>query len=507
MKAEARADHLVLRGVGKSYGATRALDNASLDVARGTIHALVGGNGSGKSTLIKVLAGVVRADSGDLTLGSVNQSLTSHSSSRARELGLFFVHQQSSTFPELSVAENLSIGRGYETGFGKRIRWVEVKRRTERVLERFDILARPDDLVGVLSSANQMMIAIARALQDQDEKPGGVLVLDEPTASLPRHEVDQLLASLKRLAGEGHTIVYVTHRLEEVMLVADAGTVLRDGQTTDTFVPGEVDHDELVTMIMGRPIERTVARTLVPQAEVGEPLLTATGLGNGDCDLTVRSGEIVGVAGILGSGRSRLLRQLFGATSHGGTVEVNGSAIDVRTPRDAMRAGIAYVPDDRPNDAMFPGLSISENLSLGALESHSRLGRISAGSERRAARELSERFHVRSSSELAPVGSLSGGNQQKVILARWLQRNPKVLLLDEPTQGVDVGARAEIHGMVRSAVKDGAGALIVSSDFEELAAACDRVLVMRNGRMCGELAGDDLDEERLNSLVYLKEAA
>ncbi|MGQ4619404.1 ATP-binding cassette domain-containing protein [Nocardia sp. R7R-8] len=498
---------LSITGVHKAYGATKALNDAKLHAHRGSIHALVGGNGSGKSTLIKILAGVVSADTGRLALGGEVRDLRSHSAHDAKMLGLHFVHQENSTFPDLSVAENLSVGRGYEVGIAGRIRWSAVRRRAVDVLERFEISASPDTRLGSLSGATQMMVAIARALQDTDETHNGVLVLDEPTASLPTHEVDVLLTALRRYALQGHTILYVTHRLQEILDYANEGTVLKDGNFAGTFDPREVEHDELVTMIMGEPIAPIVARPSRESTIIDSPrndvVLRVAGVGSPTTDLIVHAGEVVGVAGILGSGRTRLLRQIFGVLPlEGSSLEVGGRRVKPRGPTSAMQHGIAYVPENRPEEAAFKDLSISKNISIAMLPRHTKLWRVSARSERQTASSLVRDLGVKAASEEAPLSSLSGGNQQKVILARWLQRKPRVLLLDEPTQGVDVGARAEIHALIRSAAREGMGVVLVSSDFEELAAASDRVVVLQDGRITAEVRDAPISEAELNELVY-----
>lgn len=498
---------LSVTGVRKAYGATQALDGVSVEARRGSIHALLGGNGSGKSTLIKILAGVVPADAGSLRLAGVDRDLTSHSPAGARAMNLHFVHQENSTFPDLSVAENLSIGRGFEVGALGRVRWGAVRRRAVDVLERFEIDVSPDAQLGRLSNATQMMVSIARALQDTNEADDdAILVLDEPTASLPTHEVDVLLTALRKYAGQGHTILYVTHRLQEILSYADEGTVLRDGKLAGTFDPTRVGHDDLVTMIMGQPIAPTVARADRGgrvEAQRSPVVLRAGGLGPDDTSLELRAGEVVGLAGILGSGRTRLLRQLFGIVPFSGTtLEIDGKSGPLRSPRHAMRRGVAYVPENRHDEAAFSDLSISRNLSVVVLPSHSRYWYVNRRSERAAARSLIAELGVKAASDRSPLSSLSGGNQQKVIMARWLQRKPRILLLDEPSQGVDVGARAEIHALIRKATREGAAVLLVSSDFDELAAACDRVLVVSDGRIVAEVEEHPAQEATLNKLVY-----
>ncbi|MCW3002410.1 MAG: transporter related protein [Conexibacter sp.] len=508
--ADGQVAALRVSGLAKAYGATQALRGASFDVHRGTVHALLGGNGSGKSTLIKTLAGVVPADAGEFTLAGVGYDATAQTPARARAGGLRFVHQQDSTFPELTIAENLAIGHGFETGFAGRVRWAQLRRRAQEVLARLEIDADPDDELGSLGSASQMMVAIARALQDQEGADDGVLVLDEPTARLPRHEVSLLLEALVRYARAGQTIVYVTHRLEEVIQVADRATVMRDGQVAGTLERSELEHERLVELILGEAGAKLVATharaAADATAEPGPVVLDAPGLGREGSSLQLRAGEVVGVAGLLGSGRTALLRRLFGMGSGAPTeVRIDGRPARLRDCGAAMSAGVAYVPEDRTADAAFADLSITENLSVATLPTYARWGRMRGRDEKAGARRLMSSFFVRAASEEAPLSSLSGGNQQKVILARWLQRDPRLLLLDEPTQGVDVGARAEIHALIRTTVDEGAAALLVSSDFGELVTACDRVLVVRHGRVVAEVAGTDLREDTLNAVVYGQE--
>jgi ribose transport system ATP-binding protein len=482
----------------KAFGATQALADVSLELRKGSVHALLGGNGSGKSTLIKLLAGVEQADVGQLEIGGERHELAAMTPARAREAGLHFVHQQRTIFPQLSVAENLAIGRGFDTGAGGRIEWRQARRRAAAVLERFQIRARPEQELGELGPATQTMVTIARALQDQDEAADGVLLLDEPTASLPAPEVRLLLDALRRYADAGQAIVYVTHRLEEVFAVADRATLLRDGRVVGTVEPSQLDHESLVELMMGRTVEQIERLRGRPE---GRTVLAARRLCAGplaDLDLDLREGEIVGVAGLIGSGRSTLLKALFGVRPlASGEVRIDDEPWRIGSPTAAMAAGLAYVPEDRQADAAFPGLSVGENLSLTVIPDYWHRGVLNRRREQRDALGLFDSFLITAESAEAPLRSLSGGNQQKVVLARWLRRRPRILLLDEPTQGVDVGARAEIYELVHAAVADGAAALVASSDFEELARVCDRVLVLRKGRLLAELRDGNLDAEEI----------
>jgi ribose transport system ATP-binding protein len=500
---------LRLQGVHKSFGATRAVADVSMEIVPGEIRALVGGNGCGKSTLVKILAGVHRADSGVLeTDGSVHQ-LDQFTPALARRHCMHFVHQQSTTFKDLTVAENLMIGYGFETGPLGTIRGRAVRERSVRVLERFGIEVRPEQVLGELRPATQTMVEIARALQDQDDSRRGILVLDEPTAALPPQEVDVLLESVRHFASLGQTILFISHRLDEVLHIADTVTVMRDGRHVATEDRSEIDHDRLVELIVGRAVERHVPD--VQGEEVADGVLACRGVAGGGLrglDLDLAPGEIVGVAGNVGSGRSSLLRILFGdQPMTAGTIALEGKPFAPRSPRAAMDAGVAYVPEDRAEQALFADLSVAENLTAATVSTYSRRGFLRRRAERADARRDVERFLVRTASPDVPISALSGGNQQKVVLARWMRRSPRLLLLDEPTQGVDVGARSEIWSLVRGAAEGGAATIVVLSDFDELVTSCHRVLVLREGRLLAELRGSQLTVDHLNNVLHAEEVA
>ncbi len=496
---------LRLDGVSKSFGATRALDDVSLQVERGEVHGLVGGNGSGKSTLIKILAGVLRPDAGTIEIGGTQ--LTAVLGARpeeARAAGLRVVHQKSSVFPDLSVAEHLALGSEFQRGAARRISWRAQNRKAAEVLERFAIDARPGDQVNHLRPATRAMIAIARALQDLDSGAPGTLVLDEPTASLPTSEVQLVLDAMKRYAGLGHAVVFVSHRLDEVLSSTDRITALKDGVKVAEHVTEDLDHATLAEIIAGRRLESTRTTTRAAQPDLGPGLSVRNLSGGGlrDGAFAVAPGEIVGVAGLLGSGRSSLLRVLFGLTRRtGGTAQLRGRQLAPSTPAEGMRAGVAYVPEDRTTESVFSELTLVENLSIAGQQRYWRRGMLRKRSERRDSVALIGDFGIKCESPDASMSSLSGGNQQKAILARWMRREPALLLLDEPTHGVDVGARADIYALVRRAADQGACVLVVSSDAEELESLCDRILVLRDGRTVDAVSADSVSESDLEKIV------
>lgn len=507
MTAAVLSPVLQVRGLSKAYGGTLALDEVDLDIRPGEVHALLGGNGSGKSTLIKCLAGVVTPEPGGvLDLGDGPVPAEHWTSERAYAAGLRFVHQQPAVFPELSIAENIAFGTDFPRARTGGIDWKRLHERTADLLERFQVPATPTTPLGALRAADRTRVAIIRAVQDREEADSGVLVLDEPTAALPAPEVEQLLASLRRYAAAGQTILYVSHRLDEVLSVADRVTVLRDGHKVATLEAAGLSEGELIELIVGRPLDRLFPDPVDSAAE--EVVLSARDLRGGPLrgvSLDLHRGEVLGIAGLLGSGRSELLRMLFGAFPRaGGTVSLGGRTVRLDTPSQAMAAGIAYVPEERYADAVFPGTSVRHNLTAGATEDYFSRLLFRHGRERSDSAAAIRRFLIRVDSDRQPVETLSGGNAQKVVLARWLSRRPQVLLLDEPTQGVDIGARSEIYALIRAATQAGTSVLLVASDPEELAHACDRVLVLRDGRIAAQVH-PPLEAHRLTELLNTTE--
>jgi ribose transport system ATP-binding protein len=496
---------VTIENVSKSFGITRVLKDVSLQIQRGHIHALLGGNGSGKSTLIKLLAGIQPARGGSITVNGHHAAAQSVTPGWARSAGIACVHQDPGTFGDLTVAENLAAGGAYPTTTWGQISWRRTRRRAAEIIDRFGIRdATPDTLMSDLRQSDQTLVCIARAVMDFGGRHDGVLILDEPTSSLPPNEVDDLLTKLRQFAGQGQTILYVSHRLDEILRICDTASILRDGVHIDTVaVPGLTEED-LVSLILGRPPTQVYPSTEVRDA--ARPLLEVRHLQYGplrDVNLDLFAGEILGVAGLLGSGRSELLNILFGALQpDAGSIHLRGEPTHFTSVRAAMRAGIALVPEERLHDAAFPDLSLRENLSAAGIMDYWNRWRLDHRRESADARRIMAQLPIRATSDRQPIGTLSGGNQQKAVLSRWLQREPEVLLLDEPTQGVDVGARAEIYSTVRECANRGAAVAVVTSDFEELAHGCDRVVVLSAGRIIAEAHAPHIHPDQLAVLCY-----
>ncbi|MDA8274726.1 MAG: sugar ABC transporter ATP-binding protein [Actinomycetota bacterium] len=507
----ADAPPLAVAGLSKRFGAVVALRDVSFEVGHGEVVALLGKNGSGKSTLIKILAGYHEADAGEVWLEGVDLG-RSVGPAQVREHGLGFVHQDLALFGGLSVAENmLAASRVLPTGSDR----YRVQRRAEATLVA-DLLHRygvgtidPQAKVANLTAGERALIAIVRAAEAvSDRRYGGVLVLDEPTAFLGRRETARLFELLAQLAASGKSVVLVTHNVREVREVADRVVILRDGAVVADEPLGSLSDDEVVSHIVGgvnEPAARAAARRATAtarqaRAEVVLEAARLTGPGVADVSLELRSGEVLGVAGLVGSGADVLPRALFGACDgFRGTVTIGGESCPARslTPRRAIDAGVALVPGDRLGEGLAAGLTLAENLSLPVLATFFDKLRLRLRKLARRAENLCTEFEVKTEDAGALVSQLSGGNQQKVLVAKWMAEHPAVLLLDEPTQGVDVGARESLYELIGRGIAGGAAVLWHSSDMEELAATCDRVLVMSGGSVVAELGGEDVNEVAL----------
>jgi ABC-type sugar transport system ATPase subunit len=477
---------LALEEVRKDFPGTRALDGASLDLRAGEVHALVGENGAGKSTLIKIAGGVIPrgAFSGRLRVGGREEAF--HSVRDARRAGVAVIHQELELIPGMTVAENIALGEE-----PARAGWIDraaARRRAATALGELGLALDPGARVARLGTAERQMVEIARALSQNFR----ILILDEPTASLAAGEVEALFAILGRLRSRGTGILYVSHRLGEIFRIADRVTVLRDGRNAARFVRGEADADALIRAMAGRPVAELYPRR--PPDRPGRARLVLEGyrwerrgaLGP-PLDLSVREGEVLGIGGLLGAGRTELLESLFGLRRAGGRVLLDGRPVRIASPAGAVRAGLAFLSEDRKDSGLATGQSVLANLTLATLRAYCRFGLIRAAEERARAGDLAARLELRGDLD-ADVGTLSGGNQQKVVLGRWLLREPAVLLLDEPTRGVDVRSKAEIYALIRELASQGRAVVFATSDLEELEGFADRILILSDGRSAGEFA-------------------
>jgi rhamnose transport system ATP-binding protein len=482
---------VALVGVSKRFGATQALSDVSLDLLPGEIHALVGENGAGKSTVVKLLAGIYQQDSGTIVLDG--QPVLIHGPAHARSLGIAAVHQEPRLFPDLTVAENVFLGHAPAGRFGT-IHWREMRRSADRIFESLSVRMDSSAVVRGLSMADQQLIEIAKALS----LDARVLVLDEPTASLSAHEVERLFAIVRQTRDRGVAVLFVSHRLEEVFQLCDRATVLRDGRHVITAPTAELTAPDLVRHMVGRAV------SLFPRsaAKIGNVLLDVRDLTRvgafRNISFSVRSGEIVGLAGLVGAGRTEVARVLFGLDrADTGEVLLDGKRVSFKTPSGALRAGIAYVPEDRHLDGLVSGFSIAENVTLPILPRLFPRLFVRSNRERDLAAGYAERLRIRSTGMDELIEALSGGNQQKVVIAKWLATNPRVLILDEPTRGVDISAKVEVHRIISELAVSGLGIVLISSDLPEVLAMSDRIVVLHEGRMSAEIPRAEASEERV----------
>jgi rhamnose transport system ATP-binding protein len=486
-----RRPPVALVNVSKRFAATQALLDVSIDLLPGEILGLVGENGAGKSTIVKVLAGIHQPDAGHVMLDG--EPVLLHGPAHARSLGIATVHQEPRLFPDLTVAENVFMGHAPTGRFGS-VNWRAMRRSADRIFESLSVRMDSSAVVRGLSMADQQLIEIAKALSVDSR----VLILDEPTASLSGHEVERLFAIVRQTRDRGVAVLFVSHRLEEVFQLCDRATVLRDGRHVITAPTSELTAPDLVRHMVGRAVSLFPRST----AEIGNVLLDVRNLTRvgafRDISFSVRSGEIVGLAGLVGAGRTEVARVLFGLDhADAGEVLLDGKRVSFKTPSGALSAGIAYVPEDRHLDGLVAGFSIAENVTLPILPRLFPRLFTQAGRERSLAAGYAERLRIRSTGVDSLVEALSGGNQQKVVIAKWLATNPRVLILDEPTRGVDIGAKVEVHRIISDLAASGLGIILISSELPEVLAMSDRIIVLHEGRMSAELTRAEASEERV----------
>ncbi len=481
---------LEMRAISKTFPGIKALDDVQLEARGGEVLALMGENGAGKSTLMKILSGAYHADSGgeirvDGQLVDITDPIA------AKRHGVAIIYQELALAPNLTVAENIYLGNELSRRGGVLNRRA-MSEGCGPVLERLGAPFGPETLVGGMSMAEQQLVEIARALHGKSK----ILVLDEPTTSLSARETERLFALVRQLRADGIALIYISHRMAEVYELADRISVLRDGRYVGTLTRDEISAEALVKMMVGRDLSSFYKKEHDPHGSRGPVILEVRDITDGgrrvkSCSFRLHRGEVLGIAGLVGSGRTELARLIYGADQRaGGEILLDGKPTAIKAPEDALAAGIAYLTEDRKRLGLFLDMSCAENINLGVIARDAmRGGVLNLAAARRRARTAFETLRIRAASQLVAAGSLSGGNQQKVLLSRWLETGPKVLILDEPTRGVDIGAKSEIYRIIDDLARRNIGVVVISSELPEIIGICDRVLVMREGKMMGEVGG------------------
>lgn len=494
---------LTMRNIYKTFPGVKALINVDFTLRKGEIHALMGENGAGKSTLIKVLTGVYEMDQGEIRIDGTEKPIVNHSPQEAQNRGISTVYQEVNLCPNLSVAENLYIGREPKR-FGM-IDWKTMNRLATELLQRLNIAVSAKQKLEECSLANQQMIAIARAV-DMDCK---VLILDEPTSSLDDEEVEKLFDLMRHLKEQGVGIIFVTHFLEQVYAVTDKITVLRNGELVGEFETSQLPRVQLVAKMLGKDFDDLAdiksAHKEIDVAQM-EPVIEAQGLSHKGSikpfDLTVHKGEVIGLTGLLGSGRSELVRTIYGADrAESGELKFNGKRITVNKPLDAMKAGMAYLPEDRKKEGIIADLSVRENIIIALQTKRGMFKPMGRKEMEEFADKYIDLLQIKTASRETPIKSLSGGNQQKVIIGRWLLTNPEYLILDEPTRGIDIGTKTEIQKLILNLADEGKAVTFISSEIEEMLRTCSRMAVLRDGSKVGEITGDELNQEGIMKAI------
>lgn len=483
---------LSARGIAKQFAGVEVLTDVDFDLGAGEVHALLGENGAGKSTLAKIIAGVHRPTRGTIALNGTPVEVPSPIA--AQRLGITLIHQEPLSFPDLSVAENLVLGR---EGGGPlaRVPWAEMTAEARRLMDQLGVALDVTRPMRGLSIADQQMVEIARALASDAR----VIIMDEPTAPLTPKEVATLFDIARKLRAEGRSIVFISHRLSEVRELCDRVTIFRDGRKVAMDATGNLSDGDIIRLMIGRPVKDYHGKTTVREGEVALEVrgLSRPGLFR-DVSFTLRKGEILGLGGLVGAGRTDVARALFGiAPATSGTIAVGGRPVAIRDPQDAIAAGLAFVPEDRAQAGIFRSLSVEENITAAIPGRIAPSGVISRRVERALAGDFVSRLRIRLASIRQPIGELSGGNQQKAILARWMLTDPEVLILDEPTRGIDLGVKAEFYEMIGQLAADGRAILLISSELPELLALCDRILVMSEGHLTADIPRAEASEEAI----------
>jgi len=493
---------LTAKDISKSFFATCALDNVDFALERGEIHVLLGQNGAGKSTLIKIISGAIRPDAGTITVdGKDAEHLTPI---KSKLLGIATIYQEFNLIPDLSVAENVFLGRlPTKERWPHPVDWRKMRKDARAFFEQVGIALDPDAIVRTLSIAEQQLVEIAKALS-VDAK---VIILDEPTATLTRREISALFTLLKKMKKRGIGIIYISHRLEEIEQIGDRVTVLRDGKLVGTWNAGDVQINELINAMVGRAVDSTGNEDIRHQRKSDDVILEVRNLSDGrrikDVNLQLRRGEIVGLGGLVGAGRTELARTLFGADKIvAGELRIHGNNVTSHSCRNSIELRIGFLPEDRKSEGLLLNFSVKNNISLPSLKHFNWFGFMRRTAENDAAQDYIGKLQIKTTGPNQEVRLLSGGNQQKVVLAKWLQTNADMLIFDEPTRGIDVAAKEEFYKIILECAVRGAAVLLISSEVTELIRMSDRIVVMREGRIAGELDRSEFDPERLLSLAF-----
>ncbi|MCW1875729.1 ribose ABC transporter ATP-binding protein RbsA [Erwinia sp. INIA-01] len=491
---------LQLKGIEKSFPGVKALSGAALAVYPGRVMALVGENGAGKSTMMKVLTGIYARDAGSFEW--LGKETTFNGPKASQEAGIGIIHQELNLIPQLSIAENIFLGREFVNRFG-RIQWKAMYEKADALLKRLNLRFSSHKLVGDLSIGDQQMVEIAKVLSFESK----VIIMDEPTDALTDTETASLFRVINELKAQGCGIVYISHRMKEIFEICDDVTIFRDGQFIAEREVNSLSEESLIEMMVGRKLEEQYPRLDKAPGDIRLKVENLSGSGVDDVSFTLRKGEILGVAGLMGAGRTELMKVLYGALPRSaGTVTLDGKAVVARSPEEGLLNGIVYISEDRKRDGLVLGMSVKENMSLTALKYFSHTGgRLKHGEEQLAVGDFIKLFNVKTPSMNQPIGLLSGGNQQKVAIARGLMTRPKVLILDEPTRGVDVGAKKEIYQLINQFKEEGLSIILVSSEMPEVLGMSDRVLVMHEGRLSGDFPIEHASQEILMAAAVGKQ--
>jgi inositol transport system ATP-binding protein len=483
---------LEVRHISKSFPGVKALDDVSFSVKEGSVHVLCGENGAGKSTLMKIINGIYHPDGGETLIRG--EKVRIDTPIRAGELGVSMIFQELNYTPEMSIEESLFAGRWPKTRFG-RVDWKAIRERTLKLLAQENLPYDPETKLKDLSISNLQMLEILKAIS----RDADIIIMDEPTSSITNKEIEILFEKINDLRARGKAIVYISHKMDEIFRIADEISILRDGRVVETRPRDQFDIDQVIALMVGRALGQGYPKEEVPRGDVVLDVEHFSGpSGFADVSFNVRKGEIVGFAGLVGAGRTEVMRALFGLDAYtGGTVKVHGKPVVIRKVQDSIRNGVVMLSEDRRRFGIVPVRDVKENVTLASMKQFFQKGRLHKAKERRKVEEICSRINVKMASIDVQVSTLSGGNQQKVVLSKWMLQDPDILILDEPTRGIDVGAKFEIYKLMTSLVKEGKSIIMVSSELPELIGMCDRMYVMAGGRITGEIERADFSQETI----------